>query len=211
MSKSIGFVYSLTHKNRNDTPLYIGSTNCLKSRFDAHRYACNNNKQIKYNYYVYQFIRDYGGIENWKINKLAELVFEKKEELIKLERMFIDKYTTDNIKLLNKILPQRTKKEYQEYYKPLQKIANIKSRIKNREKHNEKRKEHYHKNKERILKHNTEYYHKNKEKVDKIRQEKVSCICGEVISRKHRKTHLKSDKHHNNLLSTLKEKVNLIL
>ena len=211
MSKSIGFIYSLTHKNRNDTPLYIGSTNCLKSRFDAHRYACNNDKQIKYNYYVYQFIRDYGGIENWKINKLAEVVYEKKEELTKLERMFIDKHLTDNIKLLNKVLPQRTKKEYQEYYKPLQKIANLKSRIKHREKHNKIRKEHYYKNKERIIKQNTEYYHNNKDKVDKFRQEKITCICGEIISRKYRKKHLDSKSHHNNLLSTLMEKVNIIL
>lgn len=211
MSKSIGFVYSLTHKNRNDTPMYIGSTNCLKSRFDSHRYACNNNKQIKYNYYVYQFIRDYGGIENWKINKLAEVVYENKEELTKLERMFIDNHLLSNIKLLNKVLPQRTKKEYQEYYKPLQRLANIRSRIKNRDKHNEKRKEHYHKNKEKIIKQNKEYYEKNKDKVDKIRQEKTPCICGDVVSRKSKKTHLTTKKHHTNLLKCLHEKVNIIL
>lgn len=211
MSKSIGFVYSLTHKNRNDTPMYIGSTNCLKSRFDSHRYACNNDKQIKYNYYVYQFIRDYGGIENWKINKLAEVVYENKEELTKLERMFIDNHLLSNIKLLNKVLPQRTKKEYQEYYKPLQRLANIRSRIKNRDKHNEKRKEHYHKNKEKIIKQNKEYYEKNKDKVDKIRQEKTPCICGDLVSRKNKKTHLTTKKHHTNLLKCLHEKVNIIL
>ena len=211
MSKSIGFVYSLNHKTRKDTPLYIGSTNCLKSRFDSHKYACNNNKQIKYKYYVYEFIRDYGGIENWEINKLAEVLYEKKEELIKLERMFIDKHLTDNIKLLNKILPQRTRAEYQEYYKPLQHLANIQSRIRNRDKYNEKRKEHYHKNKERIIKQNKEYYYKNKEKVDKVRQEKITCICGDMITRKHRKAHLNTQKHHTNLLNILQEKVNLIL
>ena len=36
-------------------------------------------------------------------------------------------------------------------------------------------------------------------------------MCGEVISRKHRKTHLKSEKHHTNLLKVLGEKVNINL
>jgi len=203
MTKSIGFIYSLSHISRTDTPIYIGSTNCLKSRFDAHRYACNNKNQIKYNYYVYEFIRDFGGIQNWKINRLSEIVYEKKEELIKLERMYIDKYLGENIKLLNKVIPCRTQKEYQEYYKPIQKISSLQSRIRNREKQNQKRKEYYQQHKEEIIKKNKEYYLKNKEKFDKVRTEKINCICGESICRKNRKIHLKSKTHHNNLLLNL--------
>jgi hypothetical protein len=205
MTKSTGFVYSLSHKTRTDTPIYIGSTSCLKTRFDSHRYACNNKKQIKYNYYVYEFIRDYGGFDNWKINKLIECVYENKDELIKIERMYIDKYLAEDKKLLNKVIPQRTSEEYATYYKPKQTISSMLSRMRNRESQNQKRKEYYHKNKELIKKKNTEYYHKNKNTLDTSRQTKFVCICGNTISRKSRPIHLKTVKHHTDLLANLNE------
>lgn len=203
MTKSIGFIYSLSHKTRTDTPIYIGSTNCLKTRYDAHRYACNNKKQSKYNYYVYEFIRDYGGIDQWKINRLSEVLYKSKEELIKLERMFIDKYLSEDIKLLNKVIPFRTKEEYAEYYKPIQQISSMQSRIRNRDKQNQKRKEYYQSKREQIIKANREYYLKNKEKINNARKEKFNCVCGESVCRKHKKKHLKSKIHHDNLLLNL--------
>jgi len=211
MPKNIGFVYKLEHKSRTDTPVYIGSTTAkLEDRFAHHGYSCNNPKHAKYNYYVYQFIRDYGNIEKWKITKLNECIFNEKKELHSLERIFMQKYICDGFKLLNKHVPTRTRKEWTQDNK--ERVDNIvkQSRLKNREKGNEYRRLHYHKNKERIIKQNREYYQKNKDKVEKQRKQIVSCLCGCEIQMKQRKTHLKSKIHNQGLKELFQIEVNFI-
>tara|TARA_R110000824_G_scaffold61129_3_gene162891 strand:- start:649 stop:1293 length:645 start_codon:yes stop_codon:yes gene_type:complete len=208
MSKLIGFVYKLEHRTRTDTPVYIGSTKCLGSRWANHQYSCNNDKQTKYNYYVYEFIRDYGGIDNWKITQLVQCIYKTTKELVEIERTYIDKYLGEGIKLLNKVIPLRTLEEYNKYYKDKQKEVNIQSRLRNRDKHNQKRKEYYHKNKEKIILKNIEYYNKNKDKVNNNRSSKITCLCGDVIALRQKNSHLTTAKHHTKLLSELLKTIN---
>ena len=209
MPKNIGFIYKLEHKTRTDTPVYIGSTTqTLENRFAHHGYSCNNPKHAKHNFYVYQFIRDYDGMEKWKITKLNECIFNEKKELHSLERIFMEKYEKEGFKLLNKYVPTRTRKEWRADNKD--KVSNVlvQSRLRNREKANEYRRLHYHKNKERIIKQNKEYYQKNKDKVDKQRCQKWRCLCGCEIQMKQRKTHLKSKIHTDNLKKVFENEIN---
>ncbi len=206
MPKNIGFIYKLEHKTRTDTPVYIGSTSgTLEDRFKQHGYSCNNSNHRKYNYYVYQFIRDYGNIEKWKITKLNECIYNERKELHSLERIFMEKYEKEGFKLLNKFVPCRTTKEWREDNKDKADLILMRSRLKNREKQNEYRRLHYHKNKDRILQQNKEYYIANKEKVDKARSQKWTCICGCELSLRQRTRHLQTKNHHDKLLEVFKD------
>jgi len=209
MPKNIGFIYKLEHKTRTDTPVYIGSTTqTLENRFAHHGYSCNNPKHSKYNFYVYEFIRDYDGMEKWKITKLNECIFNEKKELHSLERIFMEKYEKEGFKLLNKYVPTRTRREWREDNKDRVSKTLVQSRLRNREKANEYRRLHYHKNKERIIASNKEYYEKNKDKVDQQRTQKVRCLCGCEIQVKQRKAHLKSKIHTDKLKKVFESEIN---
>ena len=55
-------IYKLKHnEDYDDTNIYIGSTSNFKNRKYQHKFACNNEKDIAHNRFVYQFIRDNGG------------------------------------------------------------------------------------------------------------------------------------------------------
>ena len=208
MSKSIGYIYKIQHKKRKDTPVYFGSTTNLKDREKQHKYNCCDPKYSKYNYYVYQFIRDYGGWENWKLIKLNEILFSEKKELNEVERLYIKDYENTGKKTLNKTVPNRTKKEWLKDNPDKLNNILIRSRLKHREKANEYRRLHYHKNKERIKQKNKEYYEANKDKINKSRSQKWVCMCGTEVLLRNRKEHLKSLEHHNKSLNLLFEVIN---
>jgi len=90
----IGVVYKLYCDGINE--FYIGSTFDMKKRKTEHKSNCNNPKSKKYNYKVYQYIRDNGGFDNWKFEILVEKEFENKTALKIKEK--------ECIKLLNSTL-----------------------------------------------------------------------------------------------------------
>lgn len=207
-SKKIGYIYKIEHKTRTDTPLYFGSTTNLVEREKNHKYNCCSDKYKKHNYYVYEFIRDFGGWDNWKMTKLNEILYEDKKELKKLERLYIENYHKEGKKTLNKTIPNRTKKEWRKDNPDKVNKILQQSRLRNREKANAYRKEHYHKNKERILKQNKEYYHKNKEKINNERNKKFKCLCGAEVAIRQRADHFRTKFHHENSLLNLSHAIN---
>tara|TARA_R110000803_G_scaffold16717_1_gene45873 strand:- start:43 stop:468 length:426 start_codon:yes stop_codon:yes gene_type:complete len=60
-------VYRIECLDKNIKEFYIGSTKDLHKRRIKHKHRCNNSNSSKYNYKVYQFIRENGGWENWQI------------------------------------------------------------------------------------------------------------------------------------------------
>jgi hypothetical protein len=102
-------IYEIVCKDVSITQRYIGSTTNLIKRRNNHKSSCNNEKSKQYNQYVYQFIRDNGGIVNWDV-VLIEKVIDCKdnENLHKRERHYIESLKAE----LNKKIPLRTKKEY---------------------------------------------------------------------------------------------------
>ena len=146
---------------------YIGSTCNLKQRLRQHKR--NNDCMSKiltqpYSHLVLEEIEDEDNLE------FAEQFY------IKLYKSLYGD------KLLNKVIPLRTEKEW--YIENTEKIkANkIKYRNENREKIKQKKKE---------------WYIDNKDKIKEYRSQKIYCECGSTIQLQEKSNHLKSQKHIN--------------
>jgi len=123
------YVYKLF--NPDYPEFYIGSTKDLKERKRCHKKACNTENSLKYNYKVYQYIRDHGGYDSWNYEILEHITTSiNKYELHDLERKAIH----DMKPSLNIQLPNRTKKEYRENNKEYYKEWNKQYRENNKEK-----------------------------------------------------------------------------
>ena len=136
-----------------DVPeIYVGSTCNFNDRRYNHKSSCNNENNNAYNLKVYQFIRDYGGWENWSMSIIDVANLETKLQKLELEREWIDKLGAT----LNSEVPGRTHKEY--------------------------KKEWYEDNKESVAEKMKEWYELNKVKVaekNKVKlSQKFECECG---------------------------------
>jgi hypothetical protein len=171
----------------------VGSTIDLNSRITQHKYFCNNEKSVGYNYPVYRFIRDNRGWENWDFEILENYPCRNKEQLVVRERYWFEKLGA----MLNERYPQRNEDENKEYDKQY--------REKNKEKIKERMKVYRKNNKEKIKEQKKEYtkqyIEKNKEKIKEQLKEKVECPCGSVVCRGALPKHKKSQKHQNYLKS----------
>ena len=107
MSKT-GIVYKLCCRDVEIKEIYIGSTTNFRKRKWMHKSSCNNEKNNGYNLYVYQFIRENGGFQNWDMVQIEEIKFNTRQELHMKERYYIEQLISG----LNKIIPTRTKKEW---------------------------------------------------------------------------------------------------
>ena len=85
-----GYIYKLVCRDENVKDTYIGSCWNMYRRNDSHKSRCHNNKSEKYNYPVYQFIRENGGYENWGMVRLDWVECEDNNELRECEQHYID-------------------------------------------------------------------------------------------------------------------------
>tara|TARA_R110002049_G_scaffold292931_1_gene477689 strand:- start:202 stop:777 length:576 start_codon:yes stop_codon:yes gene_type:complete len=171
------FIYKLCCNDINIKDIYVGHSTDFKSRNQDHKKCCKYVNSKKNNAYKYQFIRDNGGYENWKMIKLYDFPCNSKREAEAEE----DKTMRELNATLNSYRAFLTEEERIEYYNQ----------------YDEKRKN----NPERIeykTKHNKEYREKNQEylkKYDKERNEKVKCeFCNCEIGKRSLKRHQKSMK-----------------
>ena len=103
-------IYKLCCNDAAVTDVYVGSTTNFTKRKCAHKSTCNNINADRYNYYVYQFIRDNGGWDNWSIILVEAYNTTSKRELELRERYWLETLGAT----LNKRVPTRTEKEYRE-------------------------------------------------------------------------------------------------
>ena len=60
-------IYKLCHQDDlENNNIYVGSTTNFRMRKFGHKTACNNEKDKNYNIFVYNYIRDNGGWDEWK-------------------------------------------------------------------------------------------------------------------------------------------------
>ena len=137
-------IYKLCCKDTDIKDIYVGSTTNFKRRKGDHKYNCNNEKSLKHNIYVYQFIRENGGWTNWDMVEICNFSCDNKRELHTEERRHLELLGAT----LNKLIPTRTLKEYYED---------------NKEEIQEYHKEYYKDNKDKIIEKSKEYYEENKE------------------------------------------------
>ena len=106
------YVYKLF--NPDYPEFYIGSTKDLKERKRCHKKACNTENSLKYNYKVYQYIREHGGYSSWKYEILEHIRNSINIiELRNVERKYIEELKPG----LNSDIPNRTHDEYMTKYR----------------------------------------------------------------------------------------------
>jgi hypothetical protein len=163
-------VYKLYKEGCPD--FYIGSTFDFKKRQREHKTDCNNPNSKRYNYPVYQFIRNNCGYNSWSYEILQQFNndLKVKDELHYIERAYIELLNPS----LNREIPMRTIKEW-------------------RQDNKEKIKQHYQDNKE----HYKQYYQDNKEAIKQYKKEKFICECGGKYITSNKLRHFKTKKHQN--------------
>ena len=105
--------YRLVCRDPTVTEVYVGHTTSEVDRRSSHKSKCHNEKSKQYNYFVYRFIRDHGGFENWQL-----IVHEKKPvkdifEAVLQERKWVEFYKAT----LNSNVPNRTHAESKAAYR----------------------------------------------------------------------------------------------
>ena len=100
-------IYQICCKDVSITDVYIGHTTNFKQKKAAHKASCNREKAHGYNSYVYKFIRENGGWDNWNMVLVEKFSCNDKLESLQKERYYIELLKAT----LNSIVPSRTIKE----------------------------------------------------------------------------------------------------
>ena len=200
-------IYKLCHCNDLENEnIYIGSTTNFRQRKNKHKSNCNNENRKEYNYSIYEYIRNNGEWNEWKMIPIEKYPCNGKEELEIRERYHIELLKSK----LNKNIPTRTRKEYLNDNKDIlnekrkeyrnsnkEKIKELKKKHydSNKEIINEKRKQYHNANREKLLKRLKEYRDANKEIINEKRREKIKCNhCGSEITKGGLREHQKTNK-----------------
>ena len=74
-------IYKLCCNDPSIKDVYVGSTTNFTRRKHQHKNSCNNEKDRYHNRYVYRFIRDNGGFENWSMILVEDVCCENNKQL----------------------------------------------------------------------------------------------------------------------------------
>jgi hypothetical protein len=154
-------IYKLCCKDVAITEIYVGHTTNFRCRKSRHKSACTNESDVGYNIYVYQFIRDNGGWDNWDMVEIIRIDCADKREAETSERYYMESLRAK----LNKSIPTRTSKEYREDNRDSISESRKEHYNNNIDRISESKKEHYNNNRDRILETIREYNIKNKERI----------------------------------------------
>jgi hypothetical protein len=201
-------IYKICCKDPKISDIYIGHTTNFTQRKNQHKTSCCNENDKRYNQYVYNFIRQNGGWDNWTMIQIQQHKLQNKREAESTEHFWIEKLSanlnTNNPHAMCKEQPQIYKKNWYEEKKDyiLQKAKkhyqeNKEQKIEcqkqyaeeNKEKIAEKQKEYREKNKEKLAEQKKEYREKNKEKASeehkewrKVNKEKLKQQKSQIIN-----------------------------
>jgi hypothetical protein len=184
-------IYKLVCNDVEITDVYVGHTTDFTNRKRQHKGTCNNENVKDYNLYVYQFIRENGGWENWSMLEICKLSCVDKQDALRNERKYIEELKAT----LNKVIPTRTPKERYdqnrdqilEYHKEYQEH--------HREQIAEYQKEYRHQHRDQNIEYHHEYYEQNRVKLLEKQKTKIICECGATYSHGDRARHFRTKKH----------------
>ena len=147
-------IYKICCKDVSIDDIYIGHTTNFIQRKNQHKTSCYNVNDKKYNQYVYEFIRNNGGWDNWTMIQIQEHNCKNKREAESTEHYWIEQLGAK----LNLNKPYAMCKEDPQLYKQCwyeeKKIYIL-----------QKAKEHYEENKEQKLEYQKQYVEENKEQI----------------------------------------------
>jgi len=194
-------IYKIICNDTSITDIYIGHTTNLITRKRNHKSHCTNIKSKKYNFKLYQFIRENGDFSNWNMLPIEIFPCENKKEAEIRECYWIKTLGAT----LNDIMPTQTYEEwkainktkiiqYKHDYYIKNKEAIDKKNTLNYEANKEARaismKTYYEDNKDVIIKRSKDYY-----EAHKLEIETYTCECGSIVRTDGKNRHLKSLKH----------------
>ncbi len=162
-------IYKLCCKDSSILDIYVGHTTNFTNRKNQHKTSCCNNNNKKYNQYVYEFIRDNGGWDNWSMIQIEQHNCKDKREAESTEHYWIEQLGAK----LNTNKPYAKCKEEPKIYKENwyeEKKDYILEKAKQNYEENKEHKLEYQKqyaeeHKEHIAEKQKEYREKNKEKI----------------------------------------------
>ena len=93
-------IYKIFCNDSNITDVYVGQTTDFTCRKNAHKQSCNEHSKNS-DCYLYKFIRDNGGWENWSMIELEHVICINRHDAAKHEKRWIEKLNAT----LNKQLP----------------------------------------------------------------------------------------------------------
>ena len=181
-------IYKIACKDPAIEDTYIGSTCNLVKRRSQHKYSCNNPNDKHYNQYVYQFIREHGGWENWDVYIIEQFCCTSKMQKEQVERGWVEELKPT----LNKNVPanHQTGRVYSESEYKKGYYEENKDRIVEYQKGY---KEH---NKDRIVENNKAYSDNHKAERKEYQQKTIHCThCNHMINLSRKARHNKSKKH----------------
>ena len=152
-------IYKICCKDVSINDIYVGHTTNINNRKHNHKSNCCNSNLKNYNLFVYNFIRENGGWDNWSIIQIEPYNCNNKREAEMRERYWIE---TLNAKLNcnNPITTKEEKeKQKQDWYEE------------NKQEILEKTKENYKENKEQKLEYQKQYIEENKEQIKEYQQD----------------------------------------
>ena len=110
--KPIDYSKSLIYQIEKDGIVYyVGSTTDFVNRKSTHKGSCNNENNEKYNYPIYEFIRDNGGWDSFKMILIENYNCNDVNELTAREQHWMNEFKTH---LLNTNYASRTRAEWVE-------------------------------------------------------------------------------------------------
>jgi hypothetical protein len=197
-------IYKLSCLDPSIKDVYVGSTTNFVRRKQQHKNSCNDSNYKNYNCNVYKFIRDNGNWSNWEMIEIEKYEATDKRQLHTRERYWLETLGAT----LNKMVPNRTKKEYYEDNKQsiLEKKKEYSQKSENKEKRKKwlsdnkehisnYKKELYENNKQSISEKIKEYRENNKQSINEKRKEKMTCECGSIHRKSEKSRHIRSKKH----------------
>jgi hypothetical protein len=178
--------------------VYVGHTINTTRRKAEHKRHCEKEHDPKYNFPIYNQIRENGGWDNFIFAEIEEYPCENAVQARIREQYWIEHYKA-NLNSMKEYRSPEERKEYENQHGKQYYEANkehIKGKTKqhyeaNKEHIKEKTKQHYEANKERILEQHKQHYEVNKE----IILQKMTCECGSEICVVVKARHYRSKKH----------------
>jgi hypothetical protein len=163
-SKTI--IYKLCCRDPNINDTYIGHTTNFIQRKNQHKKLCND---INFNRYVYKFIRDNGGWDNWSMIEIEKHDCKDKRQAESIEQYWIEKLLpTLNVNKPYAMCKEDPQLYKQNWYEEKKDYILEKAKInykENKEDKIEYQKKYAEEHKDQISEYQKEYQKENKEKI----------------------------------------------
>ena len=197
-------IYKIEHFE-NESLVYVGHTTNFNKRKAHHKNSCKNENNKKFNFKLYQMIRENGGFDRFKMIEVEKYPCKDKREAERRENEVM-KELKASMNTYKSFLTEEERKDYNKEYRETNKETIQEYKKEYYETNKEKIQEYYETNKEKIQEFKKDYYETNKEKIkEKGKQyrednkykinEKIICQCGSVIIRNSIKRHERTKKH----------------